>query len=90
MKKNELIDLVAEKTNVTKKEVEQVYEAILETMIEALSKGDKVLLSGFGSFEVRERSARAGLNPRTGEPIQIPALKTPAFTAGKVLKDAVR
>ncbi len=90
MKKNELIDLVAEKTNVTKKEVEQVYEAILETMIVALSKGDKVLLSGFGSFEVRERSARAGLNPRTGEPIQIPALKTPAFTAGKVLKDAVR
>ncbi|MGM9971858.1 MAG: HU family DNA-binding protein [Anaeroplasmataceae bacterium] len=90
MKKTDLIDKIAEKTNITKKEVEVVCEALKDTIIEALVSGDKVLISGFGSFEVRERAARTGLNPRTGEAIQIPALKTPAFTAGKVLKDAVR
>lgn len=90
MKKNDIIDIVSEKTSITKKDVERVYDAILETMVEALSKNEKVLLSGFGTFEVRDRASRSGLNPRTGETIMIPATKTPAFTAGKVLKDAVK
>ncbi|MFN3367187.1 MAG: HU family DNA-binding protein, partial [Exiguobacterium mexicanum] len=81
---------VAEKANVSKKEATQVVEATFESITEALQNGDKIQLIGFGTFEVRERAARKGRNPRTKEDIEIPASKVPAFKAGKALKDAVK
>lgn len=89
MTKTELIDQVAEKSGLTKKETGKAVDAVLEAMTEALSGGDKVQLVGFGSFEVRERSARTGRNPQTGEAITIEARKVPVFKPGKALKDAV-
>ncbi len=74
----------------TKKEATQVVEATFESITEALQNGDKIQLIGFGTFEVRERAARKGRNPRTKEDIEIPASKVPAFKAGKALKDAVK
>lgn len=89
MNKTELIARVAEKTNLTKKVAGDAVEAVLESITEALAGGDKVTLVGFGTFEVRSRAARRGVNPATGETIDIPASKVPAFKAGKQLKETV-
>ena len=89
MNKAELINAVAEKADVSKKDAEAVISATLETITAALKEGDKVQLVGFGSFEVKKRAARTGLNPRTKETIEIPASAVPTFKAGKALKDAV-
>ena len=89
MNKTELVASVAEKAGLTKKDAEKAVGAIFESIQQALVEGDKVQMIGFGTFEVKERPARAGRNPRTNETIQIPASKNPAFKAGKALKDAV-
>ena len=89
MNKAELISAVAMKADVSKKDAEAVLTAALDTITEALTEGEKVQLVGFGSFEVKKRAERTGLNPKTMESIAIPASKAPAFTAGKDLKDAV-
>lgn len=90
MNKNELVAAIAEKTGNTKKDAEAQLNAVLSTITEALSNGDKVQLIGFGTFETKERAAREGRNPRKpGETIKIPACKAPSFKAGKALKDAV-
>ena len=89
MKKAELAAIVAEKAGLTKKDADAAISAVVEAITEALVKGDKVQFVGFGTFEVRERGARTGKNPRTGEVIEIAACKAPAFKAGKALKDAV-
>ncbi|MFC4077418.1 HU family DNA-binding protein [Salinithrix halophila] len=89
MNKTELIDRVSEATGKTKKETTQLVEAVISTISESLQKGEKVSLIGFGNFEVRERAARTGRNPQTGESIQIQASKVPAFKPGKQLKEAV-
>lgn len=91
MNKTELIHLVAAKAETTQKEAEKVINAFLDTITETLGeRQEKVVLTGFGTFEVRDRVARRGKNPRTGEEIIVPAQKTPAFRAGKLLKDAVK
>ena len=89
MNKTQLIDVVAAKTDLKKKEAEAAVNATIEAIAEALKAGDKVQLIGFGTFEVKERAAREGRNPKTGETITIAASKHPAFTAGKALKDSV-
>ena len=89
MNKNELVSAVAEKAGLSKKDAEKVINATVDSITEALKKGDKVQLVGFGAFEVKARAARQGLNPRTKETITIPASKSPVFKAGKALKDAV-
>jgi len=89
MTKSELIDQVAEKSGLTKKDSGKAVDAVFSAMTEALTKGDKVQLVGFGSFEVRERSARTGRNPQTGATIKIKARKVPVFKPGKALKEAV-
>ncbi|MBO8127780.1 MAG: HU family DNA-binding protein [Peptococcaceae bacterium] len=89
MNKAELVSAVAEKTNLTKKDVEKALAGLLETISEVLQKGDKVQIVGFGTFESRERAARKGRNPQTGEEITIAATRVPVFKAGKVLRDAV-
>jgi len=89
MNKAELISSVAEKTMLTKKDAEKAVTAVLDSIVEALSKNDKVQLVGFGTFEIRERAARKGRNPQTGEEINIAAAKVPVFKAGKALRDAV-
>lgn len=89
MNKSELIESVASATNLSKKDTEATINATLEAITDTLVKGDKVVLVGFGTFEVRERAARMGRNPATKEEIQIPASKAPAFKAGKGLKDKV-
>ena len=89
MNKMELIAAVAEKTGMTKKDAERAVAATFESISASLAKGDRVQLSGFGIFEVKERSARVGRNPRTKETIEIPASRTPAFKASKALKDLV-
>lgn len=89
MNKADLINVVAEKSSLSKKDAERAISATLEAINEALVAGDKVQLVGFGSFEVKSRAARVGRNPRTRESIEIPASKTPVFKAGKALKDAV-
>ncbi|GAW91668.1 HU family DNA-binding protein [Calderihabitans maritimus] len=89
MNKTELVSSVAEKTDLTKKDAEKVVNAVLGSIEEALSRGEKVQLVGFGTFEVRDRAARTGRNPQTGEEIQIPATRVPVFKAGKALKEAV-
>ncbi len=90
MNKQELITLVAEKADLSKKESEAAVAAIIDGITETLSKGEKVQLVGFGTFEVRQRQAREGRNPSTGETIKIAAQKVPAFKAGKALKDQVK
>lgn len=90
MNKVELAAAVAEKTGVSKAAGEKAVKAVFEAVTEALVKGDKVQLIGFGSFEVKERAARTGHNPATGKSIKIAASKVPAFKAGKALKDAVK
>lgn len=89
MNKAELIAAVAEKTGLTKKDADKAVAAVFATITESLAKGDKVTVFGFGNFEVRERAARTGLNPRTKETIKIAASKVPAFKACKALKDAL-
>ena len=88
--KAELIERVAGKTNLTKKDVTASVDALFEVIQEALKDGEKVQVIGFGNFEVRDRAARKGRNPQTGEEIQIAASKVPAFKPGKALKDAVK
>ena len=89
MNKTELIAAAAEKAGLTKKDAERVLNAAFDTIAASLSKGDRVQVSGFGIFEVKNREARVGRNPRTKETIQIPATKTPVFKASKALKDTV-
>ena len=92
MTKAELVDAVAKKTeacNLNKKQTEAAVKAVIETITETLAKGQSIQLVGFGTFEVRERAARKGINPRTKKPIKIAATKVPAFKAGRALKDAV-
>lgn len=89
MTKSELIDRVAEKTNLTKKDAGLAVDALLDTVTETLSAGERVQIVGFGTFEVRERAARRGRNPQTGQEIEIAARKVPAFKAGKALRDSV-
>ena len=89
MNKVELIAAVAEKTGMSKKDTETVIAAALNTIIETLAEEEKVQLVGFGSFEVKKRAERTGLNPKTMERIAIPASKVPVFKPGKALKDAV-
>lgn len=85
----DLVASVAEKADLTKKEAEKVVGAVLASIEEALAQGDKVQLVGFGTFEVKERAARVGRNPRTGEEIKIAATRVPVFKPGKALKEAV-
>ena len=89
MNKADLVSSVAEKAEVTKKDSEKVTTAVFDVIEEALAKGDKVQLVGFGTFEVRDRAARTGRNPQTGEEIQIAATRVPAFRAGKALRDSI-
>lgn len=89
MTKAELVVNVAEKSGLDRRKAEKSVNALFETIKNALVEGDKVQIIGFGTFENRERSARTGRNPRTGEPIDIAASKLPSFKAGKGLKDAV-
>ena len=89
MNKSDLVVAISAKTGSTKKEAEVALNAFVEVVTEALEKGDKVQLVGFGSFEVRKRAARKGRNPQTKEEIKIPASKAPVFKAGKALKDLV-
>ena len=89
MNKTELVAAMAEKANVTKKAAEESLNAMLGIVKDAMAKGDKVQLIGFGSFEVRTRAARKGHNPQTKAEIKIPACTAPAFKAGKALKDIV-
>ncbi|HHL0974366.1 TPA: HU family DNA-binding protein [Bacillus cereus] len=90
MNKTELIKQVAQEANLTQKDATASVQAVLDQVTQALAKGDSVQLIGFGTFEVRERSARTGRNPQTGEEMFIPGGKTPAFKAGKSLKEAVK
>ena len=90
MNKADLVNLVAARTELTKTDVSLVVDAAIETIIDSVVEGKKVSILGFGSFEPRERSARQGLNPKTGEKIAIPAKRVPAFTAGKMFKDRVQ
>lgn len=90
MNKTELIARIAEASNLTKKDSEAALNATIASIQESLVAGEKVVLTGFGTFEVRHRKARKGHNPRSKEQIDIPAQKSPAFKAGKVLKEAVR
>lgn len=89
MNKTELVAVMAEKAGISKKDAEAALKAFTDTVAEELTKGGKVQLVGFGNFEVSERGARTGRNPRTKETITIPASKSPKFKAGKALKDQV-
>jgi DNA-binding protein HU-beta len=89
MTKADLISAVAAKTGATKKSTEEVISSFVEVVTETLKAGDKVSIVGFGTFEVRERAARDGVNPQTQEKIRIESTKIPAFKAGKTLKDAI-
>lgn len=89
MNKSELADAVAAKTNGSKSEAQANVDAVLASITSALQSGEKVALTGFGTFEVRNRAARTARNPQTGETINVKASKAPAFKAGKSLKDAV-
>lgn len=90
MNKTELISSVAETAELSKKDATKAVEAVFDTITNSLKEGNKVQLIGFGNFEVRERAARKGRNPQTGEEIEIAASKVPAFKPGKALKDAVK
>ncbi len=90
MTKNELVELVAKKVGLTKKASAQSVDMILNTIKSSLSKGEKVVLQGFGTFKVRTRASRKGRNPQTGAALQIPSHKTPGFVAGKSLKKVVK
>ncbi|MHB8157496.1 MAG: HU family DNA-binding protein [Desulfocucumaceae bacterium] len=89
MNKADLVSKVAEKTDFTKKDAEKAVTAVLASIEEALSGGEKVQLVGFGTFEIRQRAARKGRNPQTGQEISIAAAKVPVFKAGKALRESV-
>ena len=89
MNKNELIAAMAEKSELSKKDTGAALDAFVESVQDALKAGDKVQLVGFGTFEVKERAARTGINPQTKQPVKIAASKAPSFKAGKALKDAL-
>ena len=89
MKKTDLIAAVAEQSGLSKKDAEKAINATIDTIIKAVADGDKIQLTGFGTFEQRQRNARTGVDPRTGNSIEIPASKVPAFKAGKAFKDIV-
>lgn len=89
MKKAELLTAVAEKGGYTKKDAEIALNAVISTITESLEKGEKVSISGFGTFEVRDRAAKESINPSTKEPVHVPAKKVPAFKAAKALKEIV-
>ena len=89
MNKTELIAAVAEKASISKKDADSAVNAVIDTIVEALAAEEKVQIVGFGTFEIRSRSARQGRDPRTNNPITIPASKSPAFKAGRGFKDAV-
>lgn len=89
MNKTELVAAIAEKTELSKKDAEKALKAFTDVVAEELTKGEKIQLVGFGTFEVAERPARTGRNPKTGEEMQIAASKAPKFKAGKALKDVV-
>ena len=90
MNKNEFVAAITEKSGLTKKDAEAALNACTAVVTDALKSGDSVQLIGFGTFEVRERAARQGRNPLTGETIKIAAAKVPAFKSGKALKDAIQ
>ena len=90
MNKTELVAAVAAKAELSKKDAEAAVNAVFDSVKDALAEGDKVSLIGFGTFSVKTRAARTGLNPRTKETIEIPESKAPAFKAGSALKDAVK
>ena len=90
MQKTDFIKAVAERTGVSQKETKQVVGAALEVITESLKRAEKVTLTGFGTFEVRQRQAREGVNPQTRQKIQIAATKTPGFSASSTLKEAVK
>ncbi|MCG9890314.1 MAG: HU family DNA-binding protein [Thermosynechococcaceae cyanobacterium MS004] len=89
MNKGELVDAIAEKANVTKKDADAILNATLDLIVESVASGQKVSLVGFGTFEKRDRAAREGRNPKTGETLSIAATTVPAFSAGKSFKEAV-
>ncbi len=89
MNKQELIENIAESADITKAAAGRALDSMIDSITDSLKKGDSVVLVGFGTFSVRDRAARTGRNPQTGEEIQIAAAKVPAFKAGKALKDAV-
>lgn len=89
MNKSELITLAAQNAGIARKDAERLINAAIDAMTAALASGDKVQLSGFGSFEVKDREARMGRNPHTKEAVEIPATKVPVFKASKVLRDTV-
>ena len=89
MNKEELVKEIAKKSNVSQKQASDVLSVVLETIEKTVSKGKKVTLVGFGSFEARKRAARVGRNPQTGKEIKIPAKTVPAFSAGKKFKESV-
>jgi len=89
MKKADLVDVVAQQKNLQRQQVETTIDALIDAIADGLSRGERIDLRGFGAFAVRESAARTGRNPQTGEPIQIPARKTPGFKPGKELKDRV-
>ncbi len=90
MTKKELAEAVADETGLSKKDGAEAVDAVLNSITKTLKSGQKVSLVGFGTFEVRNRKARTGINPQTKAPIQIPASKAPAFKAGKALKEAIK
>lgn len=90
MNKTELINQVAETSELSKKDATKAVNAVFDTILNSLKNGEPVHLIGFGNFEVRERSARKGRNPQTGEEIEIPATRVPVFKPGKTLKEAVK
>jgi len=89
MNKSELIDAAAESSGLPKADMQKALDSVLEEITQAVKKGEKVALTGFGNFELRERAARTGRNPQTGEEMQVAASKAPAFKPGKAFKDAV-
>ncbi len=89
MNKAELIDAVAENADISRAAATRAVDTVLESITATLKNGEQVALIGFGTFSVKDRAARTGRNPRTGEPLEIPAARVPSFKAGKALKDAV-
>lgn len=89
MNKTELVAMVAEKASMSKKDAGVAVDSTLRVIVDAMAKGDKIHLMGFGTFETKHRAERTGKNPRTGEAVQIPAVTVPSFKAGKSLKEAV-
>lgn len=89
MNKEDLVNMIAAKTRMTKKDTSHILDALTETIMETVASGDKVVLVGFGTFEPRNRKERKGMNPQTGQSITIPATTVPAFSAGKVFKEQV-